>query len=194
MPDIEELYLPASGVDATGLFALRLPNLRILQLYHNHEYPLEILAANDSLTRLEQLLCHPQAARLTQDEAHIRLEQLQAICRSPHLTSLTHLRLRLTDFGDEGAREIVQSGILKRLKVLDLRHGCMTDEGVRILAACPDLRNLEYLDLSRNALTEEGIGVLETGDVEFDATHQHDDVPDPDREGLPHYLYAGDCE
>ena len=57
---------------------------------------------------------------------------------------------------DEGCRDIVESGILKRLKVLDLRHGRITDEGARTLAACPDLARLERLDLSHNELTPEG--------------------------------------
>src|SRR5262249_44568197 len=111
---------------------------------------------------------------------------------SPHLKSLTHLRLRLTDFGDLGASEIVNSGILRRLKVLDLRHGCMTDEGAEVLASCPDLKRLVFLDLSRNALTEEGVRILDATGVRFDASCQHDGGTT--EYGCPDYLYAGDCE
>ena len=103
---------------------------------------------------------------------------------------------RLTDFGDQGAKEVVESGILKRLKVLDLRHGCMTDEGARRLAGCPDLRNLERLDLSRNALTEAGMEALRATTVPVELDYQHDsgDEEDEDDEDEEEYLFSGDYE
>ena len=136
MPHIEELYLLAHRVDANKLFVLPMPNLRVLQLYHSNRYPLDKLAANKTLTKLTHLLCHPHAMDFDGDDeedggAYIRLKHLRAICRSPHLKSLTHLRLRLTDFGDKGVEEIVSSGMLKRLKVLDLKGGCVTDDGAK---------------------------------------------------------------
>src|SRR5262249_8722919 len=140
MPDVEEVLIFAHLRDATALVALPLPNLRVLQLYHAQSYPLEELAQNSSLANLTHLLCHPHAAN---GQAYIRFEGLPAICRAPQLTKLTHLRLRLTDLGDEGAREIIDSGILKRLKVLDLRHGSVTDEGAKMLADCPDIKHLK---------------------------------------------------
>ena len=116
MPDVEEVLVFAQNDDATALVGLPMPRLRVLQMYHGRSYPLEDLADNPSLTKLTDLLCHPHAVG---DQAYIRQPQLRAVCRSKYLTSLTHLRLRLTDFGDEGAREIVDSGILKQLKALD---------------------------------------------------------------------------
>ena len=79
--------------------------------------------------------------------------------QSPHLRSLTHLQLHRSDLGDVGCTEIVTSGILKRLKMLD----CGTAKSPhrrRILADCPDLRRLELLDIERNALTQTGIDIL----------------------------------
>ncbi len=168
-----------------------MPNLRALQVYHLHDYPLELLAGNASLGRLESLLLHPGSVR--GPHAYIQLEQLRAVCRSPHLTSLKHLRLRLTDFGDSGAQEVVSSGLLRRVKVLDLRHGSMTDEGAKLLAGCDDLKNLDFLDLSRNALTEIGIAALRATGVRFDAQYQHGQTPGYDGNGM-YYLDAGDCE
>jgi len=134
---------------------------------------------------LTHLLCHPHA--LEEDEPYIRLPGVKALVHSPHLTSLTHLRLRLSDMGDAGIQEIVKSGILKRLKVLDLRNGLVTDDGARALAGCADLRNLESLDLSRNRLTDAGIAALKkTGiQVAADKQWQGDDQE---------YLYEGDIE
>ena len=120
----------------------------------------------------------------------IRLPELKAVCRSKYLTSLTHLRLRLTDFGDDGVREIVDSGILGRLKVLDLRHGTVTDEGAKVLAACPDLRKLERLDLSRNALTKAGVNALRATKVPADLEYQYSAEALENQE----HLYAGDYE
>ena len=39
--------------------------------------------------------------------------------------------------GDKGVKEIVASGILARLKVLDLRHGCVSDKGAEMIAEVP---------------------------------------------------------
>jgi uncharacterized protein (TIGR02996 family) len=191
MPRLEELYLFTHGVPGGKLFALPLPNLRILQVYHSHEYPLTTLAANPTLTNLTHLLCHPHALEYG-SPPFIRLADLRAVVNSPHLTSLKHLRLRLTDFGDAGCEEIVKSGILRRLETLDLRHGCISDAGAELLAACPDLKRLKHLDLSRNELTAEGIRVLAAVGIPLRAEHQHGPTgaDDGDRE----YLFEGDYE
>jgi uncharacterized protein (TIGR02996 family) len=192
MPRLEELYLFAHNVEAGRIFKLRLPDLRVLQLYHTHRYPLDLLARNESLTRLTHLLCHPHALEHG-DDPYIRLNHLRAIVRSPHLTSLTHLRLRLTDLGDRGCEEIVRSGLLKRLRMLDLRHGIITDKGASILAACPDLKNLELLDVKGNTLTRKGRAALRAVGIPLIDDHQHDpndeEYSDEDR-----HLSEGDYE
>lgn len=194
MPDVEEVLIFCHFRDAGKLVALPTPNLRVLQLYHGWSYPLEKLAKNSTLTNLTHLLCHPHALE-GDDEPYIRLQQLRAVCRSPHLRSLTHLRLRLSDFGDDGVREIVRSGIRKRLKVLDLRHGAVTDEGARLLADGPDLKHLERLDLSRNGLTDAGKDALRATKVPVDLDFQHAEIGDQDSYGdIPRYLYEGDYE
>jgi uncharacterized protein (TIGR02996 family) len=192
MPRLEELYLLAKYVDGTKLFALPLPNLRVAQLYHSSDYGLTRLARNASLTKLTHLLCHPHALD-GGGESYIRLADLRAVVRSPHLTSLKHLRLRLADFGDVGCQEIVKSGILKRLETLDLRSGCISDAGARTLAACPDLKRLQRLDLSRNELTEQGIAALRAVGIPLSVERQHTSTA----EAEPYerrFLYEGDIE
>ncbi|HEX5270923.1 MAG TPA: hypothetical protein VFW33_10565, partial [Gemmataceae bacterium] len=191
MPNVEELLVFAHFDDIEKLVARPMPRLRVLQLYHGWSYPLERLARNATLTKLTHLLCHPHALDYGA-QPYISLADLRAVCRSQHLTSLTHLRLRLTNFGDDGAKVIVESGILKRLKVLDLRHGAITDRGAGLLAACPDLRNLELLDLSRNALTEVGIAALRTTTIPVQLDHQH--AADAEETGQREYLFEGDYE
>jgi hypothetical protein len=197
MPNLEELHLFAHGVDANKLFGMTMTNLRLLQLYHSHDYPLEKLANNKSLANLTSLRCHPHAIYYDDatDGAYIRLPHLRAICRSPNLKNLTHLCLRLTDFGDKGAEEIVSSGILKRLKMLDLQSGCITDKGAKTLADCKDLKNLEFLNLHSNAMTKTGTDAIKKTGVKADVTAQHGDEPGEFGDGeIPEYLFEGDIE
>ncbi len=193
MPLLEELYLYAHSVQGEKLLALSLPRLRILRFDHAEEYRLDVLGDNHSLGNLTHLLCHPHAQRGTDRDAYIRLDQLRAVCRSPHLRSLVHLQLRLTDFGDHGAAEIVSSGILKRLRILDLSYGCITDQGAAVLARCPDLLHLEHLDLTMNTLTEDGIAALQATGVRVTTDSQHDEHPDRTDDYLE-YLGYGDIE
>jgi uncharacterized protein (TIGR02996 family) len=193
MPRIEELYLFAHGVAGPELFSLKMPELRVVQLYHSDGYGLATLALNPTLGKLTHLLCHPHAL---EGEPAIRLPHLRAILSSPHLKSLTHLRLRLADFGDEGVAEIVRSGILKRLKMLDLRHGRITDEGARLFAGCPDARNFDLLDLSRNELTASGVNALHDAGVSANVDYQHGSTEGfaPGAYEAMQYLYEGDYE
>jgi uncharacterized protein (TIGR02996 family) len=198
MPHVEQIYLLAHGVDAAKIFAMPMPRLRLLHYYHGKRYPLDKLAANPSLTNLTTLLCHPHGLEFDDEEsgAYIRLAHLRAICRSPHLNALTNLRLRLTDFGDKGANELVESGLLKRLKVLDLQGGCITDKGAKLLADCPDLKNLSFLNLRSNALTDAGVKALTATGVKADVSSQHSATSGEFAEGeeVPEYLFDGDIE
>jgi uncharacterized protein (TIGR02996 family) len=164
MPEVEQLHFMAHvREEAHRLVALPMYRLRALLLYHGWNYPLDRLADNPSLTNLRELCCHPHATEWKgrrMEGPYIRRPHLRAVCQSKYLMALTHLQLRLADFGDEGIDEIVRSGLLKRLRVLDLRHGTVTDAGARALAACPDLKHLDHLDLSWNRLTPAGVAAL----------------------------------
>jgi uncharacterized protein (TIGR02996 family) len=200
MPYLEELYLFAQRVYGRELFAVSLPRLRILQLYHSWEYQLDKLAANRTLTSLTHLLCHPHAllnprsVRDPADAPYIRLPELKAVCHSTVLQSLTHLRLRLTDFGDDGIREIIDSGLLGRLKVLDLRHGRVTDAGARLLASRSELQELELLDLTNNELTGEGIAALEATGAQVRTDYQHATTTGLTAYDMEFLLQEGDVE
>lgn len=190
-PQIEELYLNCE-VDAAILFASpALGNLRVFQYYYGTNYshprrrqvayPFEILAKNKSLEHITTLLFHPGR------DAVIEADQLEALLQAKNLPNLTRLQIHMTSYGDEGARRIVNSGILKKLKTLDIAYGNMTDEGARLLGACPDFKHLEVLDVSRNALTRAGISALKGAGVRVLADDQHD-LDDQD------YLYEVDFE
>lgn len=187
LPLVEELYLMAHRVNMELLFRMDLAHLRVLQLYHQRMYPLEILAGNASLGRLTHLLLHPHALEPDDARAYVGLAGVQALVNSPHLRNLSHLRLRLCDMGDEGCEELIRSGILKRLKSLDLMHGRVTDRGARLLAECPDAKNLELLDLTDNRLTVAGIGALQSLGTQVLSGDQY--TGDGEE-----YLYNGDIE
>jgi uncharacterized protein (TIGR02996 family) len=193
MPRLEELYLFLHRVNNGVLFSLPMPHLRVLQIYHSLDYPLEKLAENATLTKLTHLLFHPHAF---ENEVSLTLNGLKAIARSPHLKSLTHLRLRLTTFGDEGIQEIIDSGLIERLKVLDLRHGRVTSEGAWLLAAHPATKKLQLLDLSRNELGTSEIAALQATGVPLNSQHQHESTEDlePDEYGDMEHLFEGDYE
>jgi uncharacterized protein (TIGR02996 family) len=171
LPRLEELHVYAYSVanddraDAQALFSSpTLNNLRVLRMYNAFSYPLEALADNPALGRLTHLLCYPNSrARLEGRNqgwaAAISRNFVRAVCWSPHLKSLTHLQLRCCDGGDAMAQDVVFSGILRRLKLLDLRHGCVTDEGARELARCPEVKGLP-IDLCNNRLTDHGVSAL----------------------------------
>jgi len=187
-PRLEELYLNTTLAGIDELFALpQLGNLRTLQYYFGNSYegnnpnpyPLKALAQNASLSRLTHLRLHPGR------DTTLELAELAAVLRSPHLPRLAHLQAHMTTFGDQGARTIVQSGILRRLKSLDIAYGNMSDAGARTLASCPDLK--EFLDVSRNSLTEEGLAALQAVGIRVIAGDQHD-------AGEQDYLYEVDFE
>jgi uncharacterized protein (TIGR02996 family) len=196
MPNIEELLLLAHNVDANKILPLPMPNLHVFELFHSKSYPLERLALNKTVTDLRVLRCHPHGLEYDDEEkgAYIRLAQLKAVCRASHWKNFTHLCLRLTDFGDAGAKEIVESGVLKRLKILDLQGGCISDKGAELLAKCPDLKNLESLNLRSNALTAVGIDKLKATGVKVDATQQHSDTSGGSDGDIAEYLFEGDPE
>jgi uncharacterized protein (TIGR02996 family) len=190
MPLLEELNTYARRVDTAALFRHALPHLRKLTVYHLHEYPLEILAANKSLTNLTHLSLWPHALEVDDEAAYITPKGAQALFRSPHLKNLTHLQLRNSDTGDEGIKTLIQSGMLQRLKTLDLYGGRITDEGARVLAACADLKHLESLNVGSNMIGSAGQAALRATRVKIEFGEQYD----PNNMDERGYLWEGDCE
>lgn len=195
LPRLEELFVGAHGVDTDALFELKLPMLRVLKVNHTTHYPVEKLAANDSLSNLESLSFWPHALDYDDEAeehgAYLRLQHIEAVGRSPHLKKLRHLCFRLCNMGDAGCRSSVETGLLGRLKVLDLTHGQITDEGARVLAADDQIKNLDQLILDGNAMTKAGIDVLTATGVNVSSNQQWTYSGDED---YLEYLYYGDME
>src|SRR5262249_31045097 len=157
MPRLEELRLFLWTFEGEEVFALPMPKLRVLRVAGAFDYPLDVLAQNESLGSLTHLSVEP-----VEPGGHQKLfaDSAAALLRSPSLTSLQHLQLRFFTPGDGLCQELVDSGILARLRSLDLQFSEISDEGARALAASPDLRRLGSLDVRWNYLTEAGLRAL----------------------------------
>jgi uncharacterized protein (TIGR02996 family) len=190
MTRLEELYLYAHEVEVDEVFALPLPSLRTLFVYHLHEYPLEVLAANPSLGNLVTLSCWPHGLEPGHGRAYIQPDDFRALLASPHLKSLANLALYLTDIDDRCMTALVESGLLRLLRVLDLWNGRVGDEGAHTLARCPDLRRLEKLRMSVRYMTNAGIEALKASGANVEIIG-----PSPyDPAGELRHLWEGDCE
>ena len=199
MPRIETLrifghiYFQEEGeADLRKIFSMpSLGSLRELQLYHMHRIPLAALAENPSVTKLETLLCFPHSfgGELGQTTA-VQPSDVEALVRSPRLTSLKHLQVRCCNGGDAMAKEIVYSGILDRLETLDLRHGEITDEGAALFARPKASWTLRRLDVANNPISPTVVQSLRDALPTVNA----DDPPRNRRYGSDDIYYYGDSE
>jgi uncharacterized protein (TIGR02996 family) len=162
MPRLESLYVRSdSKFDTADLFGLKnLSHLRSLKVEIRGPYALKTLAANRALAHLGELVLTPSGRDRYEIEPYLTAKGFRALLYSPNLPSLTRLHLSHADLGLGAGAEIVYSGILGRLRVLELTAATLTDEDAEALAACPDLRNLELLNLWHNRLSEHGIQAL----------------------------------
>lgn len=155
LPRIEELNVECAPIDIGQTLALpNLAHLRRLVLSGLVVGPLRDIANNKALRQLQQL--HVEGGT----EQRWTVEDVRQLLRSPNLSALEDLTVIGSLSGDDLVREIVASGILRRLKKLDLTYNGITDEGARQLAACPDLGHLEELCLQSNNLTQAGRAAL----------------------------------
>lgn len=84
---------------------------------------------------------------------------LEALCRSPNLHSLTTLLLWSNRVGDSGVRALVKAN-LPRLNRVDLSGNQITDTGAMVLADSTFLGRLKLLDLSGNQINDSGAMAL----------------------------------
>jgi uncharacterized protein (TIGR02996 family) len=189
MPNLEELELEPRDIDLDELFKLKLPQLKSLMVYHQYDYPIDVLAKNQSMANLEQIDFFPHAFDFDSDESYISAADMTAICRSKVMTKLQRLSLQSTEIGNEGLKEIVESGLINQLVLLNLHYGCITDEGAELLLKA-DLSGLQILDLGGNYLSAKMVKALKATGVNLQSSEMFTGVPDDERQ----HLYYGDME
>jgi uncharacterized protein (TIGR02996 family) len=189
LPGLEELYLTCRTQNTARLFGLpSLDRLRILQLNLTDDYPLDVLASNPALKSLTHLSFHPLPNR-DGTQAYLTAAHLAALARSPNLPALTHLRFQRSSAGDEGVRTLIDSGLLRRLEMLDLAMGTITAAGANLLAEA-DLGRLKVLDVSANAISPAGRQRLQTA-LQTKLTLR---LGPQDAGAHPEWLYEGEME
>ncbi len=164
-PRLELLRVTVERLAPERVFAAKLPRLHSLHVTaNNNRLPVAMLGRNGSLTNLARvhldLVAFAPFGELEEIRDPVYPDELRTLFRSPHLTALRHLALRLPGFGDAGVDELVASGMIDRLQGLDLCRCGITDEGAQALAACPAAQRLEYLHLDNNLLSPIGLDAL----------------------------------
>lgn len=171
---LEHLKIAASTFIPAPVFGAELPCLQSLHVMADADrLPVAILGVNSSLRNLARLHLElvglgpgDEEQGLVNRHDPIYPDELRAFCRSPHLTALRHLAMRLPGFGDTGVEGLIESGLIDRLQGLDLCGCRVTDEGAELLAHCPAVGRLEYLHLGNNYLSEAGIDALASAGVQ----------------------------
>ena len=107
------------------------------------------------------------------------------------MKNLKHLQFKASEIGNAGVEELIKSGLLGRLKVLDLTYGCINDEGAEMLANAPETKNLDQLILDGNGLSNAGIRAIRKSGVNVKAEQQLSISDDDDYQ---EYLGYGDPE
>jgi hypothetical protein len=136
-PALERLVVKTGGLSkaaGASLAALRAPKLEHLEIYYGDPD----FSGDCSIAEVTPLL------------------------ERTDLPALRELGLKNAMFENDIARALVESKLLRQLRVLDLSLGTMTDEGARVLAAARGaLSHLDTLDLSHNFLTADGIATVQ---------------------------------
>ncbi len=189
MPRLQSLELHAHELDTAAIFKLKMPNLRSISIHDAHEYDVQALSRNSSLQNLETISFFPHALN-PDDEPYLDVPHIQGICRSRHLQNVRHLWLRGTNFGDDGIKELIDSGFLLQLESLDLTYGSITDKGAELLAGV-DLSNLSQLTLDGNYLTRKGVRLLKNTGVPLNTSEMFGNRGDA---ADWQHLYMGDVE
>ena len=188
MPRLEQLAISARYLEAEAIGSTKLPQLKVLELERFADQPLEAIANNRSLTRLEEIHLYPRALD-PGDEPYLDLAGMRMLCAADHMPSLCRLSLKSSHFGDEGIDLLIRSGLLGRLRSLDLEYGAVTDVGAQLLAAT-DLRRLELLNVNGNYISPERVLELRAACPRLISDRQHFGEPDDDLQ----HLFYGDME
>jgi hypothetical protein len=182
---LEEIVAEGPLLTAVEIFSGNFPRLRRLDLISDlPRFPLAMLGTNTSLNELETLALGQRG--IPQEIEPFLPSDFSMFFRTTGLRNLKSLALELPTFGDEGVRELVDSGFLRRLQHLRLPHCNITDDGTLLLASDPHLSDLRSLDLSYNLLSPIGMDALAQRGFEIPRNQLFaGNFPADDEEGIP---------
>ena len=89
---------------------------------------------------------------------------------------LNYLGLRNSEFADDIAEAVVNSGLIETISVLDLSLGNLSDKGAEILLNCAAVNELDILNVSEARLSDEMVGKLSKLDCRLLAEKQDADA------------------
>jgi uncharacterized protein (TIGR02996 family) len=157
----------------------RLPNLaslRVLEMRGEGPYPLKALADNPATANLRRLALNAfdDEGDPDDDAGPLDLHELAPLFQPGTFPGLRDLHISFCPEGTELCRQVVRSGLLKRLDVLNLSANDLHQDGAEVLAACPDLPRLKSLVLNFNGLDAGSLRLLRETGVTLTARHQGD--------------------
>ena len=117
----------------------------------------------DTLRVLDVLVNHPTGRLLTRlniSGAELGDQEARALAASGVLRSVTELDLTVGSIGAGGVRALTRSGALGSLTRLDLAGNDVVDDGARALAEAESLRSLAVLRLQDNHIGSPGAQAL----------------------------------
>jgi hypothetical protein len=106
--------------------------------------------------------------------ADATVEDLEPILSGNLFPNLKYLGLRDSEIADEVAKAAAGAPILERIEVLDLSLGTLTDDGARALLESGAVRKLKKLDLHHHYCSDEMVRQLEALPLEVDASEQQE--------------------
>ncbi|WP_053957197.1 STM4015 family protein [Inediibacterium massiliense] len=103
------------------------------------------------------------------------IKDIQEIVKNPYLQKLEYLGLGNSEIQDQVVEAVLNSSIIKNLKVLDFSNGTLSDKGAQILLDHADeLSHLELLDLHYHYISDDYITKLKKLPINMDLSEQNE--------------------
>jgi uncharacterized protein (TIGR02996 family) len=173
---LDTLILAAFNEDLAWRVS-RAPQVRLVHTLtiHTEDTALE---SDGALFLLFQKAPLVNVRRLELLDITLSTDETRALVTSLNLPRLESLRLREGSLIETDCRHIIDSGILKRLRVLELIDCALEDAEAAVLASCPDLARLELLNVDGNWLSDTGIEALRSTGVRLEVGTQDESFLD----------------
>ncbi|WP_145049869.1 STM4015 family protein [Paenibacillus xylanexedens] len=100
------------------------------------------------------------------------LEDVSPLFEQGRFPKLVYLGLKDSEIQDEIAQAIAEAPVLDQLEVLDLSQGTLSDVGAKALLASDKIKKLKHLDLSYHYMTDEMLIQWKRSGISVDVSDQ----------------------